>query len=563
MAKKTKLPKSQYAVQLTGPSQLTLNTQKAVPAPGPRQILCKVEAVGLCFSDLKLLKQFTEHPRKSEVVKGVDPQALAEIPSYVPGEKPTVPGHEAVVRIVAVGKDVSRHKIGERCLVQADFREVRTAGSNGAFGYNFEGALQEYVLLDERVVIEPSTGERYLIPAQEETSASAVCLSEPWACVEDSYVTVERQSLLPGGKLLVVAAAGHAVAGLGESLSPQGKPASVTLICSDDTQRQAAKALGVAVAELPAVAALGDALFDDIVYFGADKATIEALNDRLAGRAIINIVTGGKKIGAPVSVGVGRVHYGLIRWIGTAAANADDSYKTIPATGEIRDGDTVCIVGAGGPMGTMHVIRDICTGAKNVSVIGTDMDDNRLAALTAKAGPLARKNNVSLRMVNTQKTPLAEKFSYIALMAPVGALVAGAIANSRGGCLINIFAGIPAPTRHELDLDAYIANRCFMFGTSGSTIRDMKIVLAKVESGQLDTNLSVDAISGMAGAIDGIAAVENRTLAGKIIVYPMLHDLPLVPLNQLAQKLPAVAAKLNAGLWTRDAEQELLAKKRL
>ena len=50
----------------------------------------------------------------------------------------------------------------------------------------------------------------------------------------------------------------------------------------------------------------------------------------------------------------------------------------------------------------------------------------------------------------------------------------------------------------------------------------------------------------MAGAIDGIAAVENRTLAGKIIVYPMLHDLGLIPLSRLDETLPAVAAKLGA-----------------
>ena len=42
----------------------------------------------------------------------------------------------------------------------------------------------------------------------------------------------------------------------------------------------------------------------------------------------------------------------------------------------------------------------------------------------------------------------------------------------------------------------------------------------------------------MAGAIDGIAAVENRTLAGKIIVYPMLHDVGLIPLAELRRHLP-------------------------
>jgi HD-like signal output (HDOD) protein len=86
----------------------------------------------------------------------------------------------------------------------------------------------------------------------------------------------------------------------------------------------------------------------------------------------------------------------------------------------------------------------------------------------------------------------------------------------------------------------------------------MKIVLRKVESGQLNTNCSVDAISGMAGAAEGIAAVENRTLAGKIIVYPMLHDLGLIPLNKIGERFPTVAAKLDNGQWTREAELELL-----
>jgi len=143
-------------------------------------------------------------------------------------------------------------------------------------------------------------------------------------------------------------------------------------------------------------------------------------------------------------------------------------------------------------------------------------------------------------------------------MAPVGALVADAIRKADNGAIINIFAGIPAPTKHDLDLDAYIEKRCFMFGTSGSTIEDMRIVLRKVQGDQLDTNASVDAISGMSGATDGIAAVENRTLAGKIIVYPMLHEVGLIPLAELDKHFPTVAEKLDHGRWTREAEQELL-----
>lgn len=552
------LPQTQYAVQLVGPGELKLNTAKPVVAPGPHQVLGQIESVSLCFSDLKLLKQFSEHPRKSEVVGGLTPDVLKEISSYVPGTMPTVPGHEAVVRIVAVGDKVKHHKVGERCLVQTDYRAFVTAGSNAAFGYNFEGALQEYVVMDERVIMDPATGERFLIPVPENLSASAVALIEPWACVEDSYVTPERQTIKAGGKLAVVVDGGHTAEGLAESFSAKGKPAGISAVCADGICKELEK-LGVPVTKVNSAADLPKEAFDDIVYFGADRKTIETLNDKLGICGVIAIVTGGKKIGQPVSVGVGRVHYGMTRWIGTHSTSAKEAYKVIPATGEVRAGDSICVVGAGGPMGQMHVLRDVCIKNPGMTVISVDFDDARLASLMEKAEPLAKANKIALKSVNPKNQPLVGPFSYNVVMAPIGALVSDAIKNSAKGCLINIFAGIPAPTRHELDLDTYIGNGCFMFGTSGSTIRDMKIVLEKVIAGQLDTNRSVDAVSGMAGAMEGLAAVENRTLAGKIMVYPMLHDLGLTPLAKLKDILPKVAAKLDHGNWTIEAEKELVA----
>ena len=539
MATALDMPTSQFAVQLTGPGTLELNRAKPVYTPGPHEILFKVEAVGLCFSDLKLLKQFNEHARKSDVTAGIGAEALAQMQSYVPGTKPTVPGHEVVGRIIAVGDMVKHHEVGERVLVQADWREIKTAGSNSAFGYNFEGGLQEYALVDERVVVD-SKGTRMLMPVDEERGASAIALVEPWACVEDSYVTRERQSILAGGRLLVCAAAGADTSSVANAYAKQGGPQSVTTITPDQADEQL------------------DEGFDDIVYFGSDAAVIEALNGKLATGGLMNVVLGGAMIGRPVQVGVGRVHYGLTRWVGTTGGDAAESYRHIPTTGEVRMNDRVLVIGAGGPMGQMHVIRDVCTGKPGVSVVGTDFEDARLEALRVKAEPIAKANGVPLKLINTKTTPLTDTFTYHAIMAPVAAVVAQSILDAAPGAIINIFAGIPAPTKHALDLDAYIQKKLYMFGTSGSTIEDMRIVLGKVEAGQLNTNASVDAVSGMAGATDGIAAVENRTLAGKIIVYPSLHELPLTPLTALTQAYPSVAAKLDDGKWCKAAEQELL-----
>ena len=546
-------PETQYAVQLVGPDKLVLNRSKRVLPPGRHQILCRVEAVGLCFSDLKLLKQFSSHVRKSEIVSGIDLNVLKEIPSYVPGDAPTVPGHEAVVRIEAVGPAVKGVEPGQRFLVQTDYRWLRTATSNGAFGYNFEGALAEYVLMDQRVTTSPE-GDSMLLPASEELSGSAIALAEPWACVEDAYVSTERTTLKKDGQMLVVADTKPASNTLQNLFERYGKPARITWV----SESAPPSALRRAVTKATDVAQLPDASYDDIIYFGSAPEVVEALFAKVAGNGLLNIVLCSGRFSRDVVTMVGRVHYGGIRIVGTTGSDPAESMKIIPQTDEVRPGDKINVIGAGGPMGMMHVIRNICQGVEGVSVYGSDVDDGRLAALTRIAAPLAAKNSVRYRAYNPTKEKTAEAFDYTALMAPVPALVAASVHGAAERGLINIFAGIPATVSGEIDLNAYIEKRLYFIGTSGSTLEDMKRMLAKVELGQLDTNVSVAAISGLEGATDGIRAVENRTIAGKIIVYPACRSLGLVPLEQLSVKMPDVAECLNEGLWTKQAEERLL-----
>ncbi len=548
------LPKTQYAVQLVGPDELILNKSKEIPRPGRHQILCRVEAVGLCFSDLKLLKQFSSHVRKSEIVSGIDLDILIEISSYVPGEAATVPGHEAVVRIEAVGPGVEDFKPGQRFLVQTDYRWVRTATSNGALGYNFEGALAEYVLMDKRVITSPE-GDSMLLPVSEALSGSAVALVEPWACVEDAYASTERTSLKTGGNMLVLADAEVPENALGDLFSRYGKPAQITWISKSPPPE-----LNVAITKAANVAELTDANYDDVIYFGSVPEAVEKLFAKVALKGLLNIVLCGGKFGRDVVTMVGRVHYGGIRIIGTTGSGPAESMEIIPETDEIRPGDKINVIGAGGPMGMMHVIRNICQGVECVSVFGSDVDDGRLATLTKIAAPLAEKNGVQYKPYNPTRQESPGAFDYTALMAPIPALVATAVHDSAERGLINIFAGIPATVTGEIDLDAYIEKRLYFIGTSGSTLDDMKLMLSKAESGRLDTNLSVAAISGFEGATDGIRAVENRSIAGKIIVYPACRSLGLVTLQEMPEKMPEVAECLNDGLWTRQAEQKLLEK---
>jgi len=521
----TSLPEKQRAVQLVGPDQLRINEAKPVFAPGPHQILCQIEVCGLCFSDLKLLKQFSGHARKSEITAGIAREALTEMPHYVPGDKPVVPGHETVVRIVQVGSGVKGFRPGERYLVQTDYRWLPTANSNSAFGYNFEGALQEYVLVDERVITAPD-GESMLIPAPEDLSASAIALCEPWACVEDAYVEQQRRSFRRDGKTLVVAEGEPKVPGAGHVT--YAKPSA-----------------------LPA------GMFDDVIYFGSDAAVMEKLFALVAPKGLLVYVQGGKKFGRPVVTAVGRVHYGGIRLVGTAGHDVAEAQAAIPTTAEIRPKDKINIVGAAGPMGTMHVIRDLCQGVAGVTVFAGDLNEERLAALQKLAGPLAQKHKVSLQPYNPSKDKLGESFNYIVLMAPVPALVAQAVKDAAPRAIINIFAGIPADKTAEIDLDAYAEKECYFVGTSGSTLEDMKVVLNKVASRQLDTNLSVAAIAGLDGAVDGIRAVEKNLMPGKIVVYPFAKGLKLTALPELGQAHSTVAQALGDGGWNKQAEAAL------
>ena len=535
------IPATQNAIQIVGVDEIVVNPNKPVDAVGPTQLLLQVEACGICFSDTKLLHAFDSHPRKAEVVSGLTPEQLAEIPSYKPGSAATVPGHEPVGRIVAVGDAVTHFAVGDRVLVQADWKHLPTARSNGAFGYNFEGALQEYVVIDERCVVSPA-GEKFLLPVSEEPSAAAVGLIEPWATVEAAYALRERRSLLEGGRLLLVATADDDTSSAAALADAAG--AVVTLATPDgldlvDAQR-----------------------FDDIIYFGSSAEVVSALGDLLDLRGVLNVVLGGAELDGPVKVDVGRVHYDYIRYCGTVGSDAAEGYAWIPETGELRAGDRVAIVGAAGPMGLMHTMRAVTMGTSDgivvASVDATDLNDDRLEHLASEIDPVASGAGVAMRYVNTSSEALDGGYDYVTVMVPVPALVAQAVGLAGEGGIVNAFAGIPAGTYAEVDLQHVIANRVFVFGTSGSDVSDMATVLRKIEAGVIDTTISLDAVCGIAGFSDAIQSVMDRTSGGKIMVFPSLPDLGLVRLVDMPEKLPEVAALLKDGRWTVEAERALL-----
>jgi threonine dehydrogenase-like Zn-dependent dehydrogenase len=333
-----------------------------------------------------------------------------------------------------------------------------------------------------------------------------------------------------------------------------GKPGRLTWV----SQSPAPTGLNVAIETAVGISKLKDTGFDDVIYFGSDARAVEALFVKVAVGGFLNIVLCGGRFDKDVVTMVGRVHYGGIRIIGTPGNDPAESMKNIPETGEIRANDRINVVGAGGPMGVMHVIRNICQDVGAITICAGDVDQTRLDALEKIVVPLAEQNGVELTCYNPTKNEVAKAFSYTALMAPIPDLVSDSVRSAAPGGIINIFAGIPATVTAEIDLDTYIRKQLYFIGTSGSVLADMQRVLARVESGRLDTNVCVAAVTGLDGAVEGIRAVENRVIPGKIVVYPACKGLKLTGLEDLSTQYPKVAECLTGGRWSRQAEKILL-----
>lgn len=131
-------PASMRAMRLHRPGQGLRLEQLPVPVAGPGQLQLRVEACGVCRTDLHLIDGELPHP------------AL-----------PIIPGHEIVGRITALGEGVSGFRIGQRvgvpwlgwtcgnCRFCLSGRE-NLCDSARFTGYQIDGGFAEYTVADER-----------------------------------------------------------------------------------------------------------------------------------------------------------------------------------------------------------------------------------------------------------------------------------------------------------------------------------------------------------------------------------------------------------------------------
>jgi L-sorbose 1-phosphate reductase len=543
--------------------------QVETPQPGADELLVRHDAVGLCFSDTKVIKAGPTHPR----LLGRDMT-----------REPVVLGHEVALTVVQVGENLrGQYRPGDRFIVQAD---IYYKGVGLAYGYALQGGLSQYNVVGKEI-LEGDEGV-YLLPVQPDAGYAQAALTEPWACVVASYDVTYRAGWKPGGAVLIVG--GPAMLDAYEMGTPYagGQPPARVVVMGGtegllEELRERAHD-GYTVVELdepphsgPTSEALAEALeasgqegFDDIVLLGADGDLYEAVEHLGRPGCMFNLV-GGQGFEKKALVDVGRLHYEHMTLVGSNESDLSCAY--VPIRTELVPNGTAAFVGAAGPMGQMHVQRALQQAEGPRLIVATDLVADRLEVIAQKYARLieAREGitHVVLRTPDGQSPTEfnaglleltgGEGFDDIVVLAPSGGVVAGAVEMLAENGVMNIFAGLPIGTKAPIDL-AVVTNRGVRFtGTSGSAIRDLRKMLDQAEAGELDPNLSVAAISGLGDVRAGLEGVVHQTFPGKIVIYPQVPDFPLTALPELKQRLPNVYAKLGPNeAWTNEAEEEFL-----
>ncbi len=530
-----------------------------VPEPAANQLLVRVDSVGMCFSDVKLITQGGSHPKLYN-------RNLADIPTRL--------GHEVTVTIIEVGEELAeQYEPGQRVAVQPD---IYQNGKSTAYGYTVPGGLIQYHLIGPEVL--DTDAGACLLPLEGDMGYAEASLLEPWGCVVAAYTQRRRLDPKEGGIMWIVGRPGDTR----EYTFSGGLAAPTTIVLTD--VNDSVKKL---VAESPANVVVRDGLsgadykalvdeltdgkgFDDIVVLDPRSATaVYEIARHIARRGTLNMV-GQEALDGLVDADVGRLHYDYIAFIGNQGPDIAASYGEARNRCELQANGVAVFIGAGGPMGQMHVQRAIELPEGPKLVIATEVNENRLQAVQERYGPLAEKHGVELLTYNPNS---AEQSIYdfvmqatdhigaddVVVSVPIAPVMAEAATLLNENGMLVFFAGVPNGTLAPLDLSPVYLHNAQFTGTSGLTIEDQAQVMHKALDGSLSPARLVAAIGGMNAAQDGIEAMMDGRYPGKIVIFPQIPDLPLMGVDELAEKMPDLAAHLEDGdVWTKEAESALI-----
>jgi threonine dehydrogenase-like Zn-dependent dehydrogenase len=524
-----------------------------VPMPeySEDELLVRHDATGLCFSDIKVIKQGEDHPRIYRKM----------------GENPVVLGHEVAMTVVGVGDKLrDQYKVGDRFTIQAD---IYINGVGYAYGYEIQGGMSRFGLIDQRVL--NGDGGNYLLPVKPTTGYAESALTEPWACVVAAYSLHYRTQLKPKGTTWIIGVADDPTpytldAGFDTASHPNHLILThVPAAFAADLKARAA-ALGVQVIEADDIGNPGVEKVDDIILLGAHPDAVEGASPRLADGGVFAIITD-QPLPRKVDIDMGRVHYNRWVYVGGTTPDIARAYSDVPVRAEFKAGGRAWFVGAAGPMGRMHVQRAIQVAHGPALIVCTDVSEHRLQDLYSTFAAEAQAKGVEFVCINPTQPDGAAKladykvdgFDDVIVLAPVPALIADSATYLAPQGVMNVFAGVGRGTMVNMDIsDVYLKGVRYI-GQSGSLIEDLKLTLSQAESGELSTNRAVAAIGSLSATKKGLEALRDAVYPGKVVIYPHIKEMPLTSLPELKEAMPTVYAKLKDGReWTNEAEAEFL-----
>ena len=353
------IPAEMRATVLSGRGTESLAV-KTIPIPslGPRQVLARVDAAGICTSVNKLVDQGAEHP----LAHGWDPAKYS-----------VTVGDEGVVTIVEVGAELAEQwTAGQRCVVQpavdiAPINHLERYRDHGAgiekvaVGYSLPGLLAEYILITEEV-LEASC----LLPLPDEAlPAGHAAIAEPISCIISSHAhhmhlsqpdrTKARTAttgLKPGGVTVVIGVGpmGRIHVDLAIAARPRVIIATARrdkrLAWIRETFGERADAAGVELItvntttdDLTAIVrgASDDRGADDLIVTAADGPLMESVQHLLARYGVLDLFAGLKPGEEIIGIDERFVHYQEINITGSSGGGPWDIIETLRlmAAGEI------------------------------------------------------------------------------------------------------------------------------------------------------------------------------------------------------------------------------------
>ncbi len=279
-----------------GPGDLRYE-EVPVPAPGPGEVLVRVDAALTCGTDVKVLRQ--GHP--------------VMIPKV-----PTVFGHELAGEVAAVGPEVSAAREGDRVVVANSApceacRYCRAGRQNLCDDLLFvNGAYAEYMVVPPRLVA------RNLVRLAPGLPAARAAFAEPLAC---ALHAVEAAAVGPEERVAVF---GHGPLGLLLGLLARARRARVILVGKAGPRLEIARTLGFeACLDATRAGDLAGAVREATGGSGADHVIdatgrTEAWEQAVAATAKGGTVVffGGCAPGTSVRLDTRRVHYEELRLLG-------------------------------------------------------------------------------------------------------------------------------------------------------------------------------------------------------------------------------------------------------